>query len=1061
MFGACVARPRLESIVAGCVGGICWVHGHSGSGKSVLAAQVAASSVVSSCAWIDCSGLQSPEELCDVLARRTAVAEPAAMLLPKISRDLKTTLLELHGRASAPHALVLDNVGPPLAATLPLDELTDFAATKTACVIVTSRHRPESVRGAGVLLSASDLALTETEMLQLMELRGRQPDESTAIKIGEVCRGHAGIADGLVRVWGREDLGADLANSTLDDVVTTAIEEELSDVQVTIALAASIVGQGRVSDLTRLVAGATTKDVVQVAEVLPVLRLQGPRSVSRFSVHDALLEHFHIASADLDAGLLRRCIAELDSRGDCQRALEVLSLLGQSDTVFDWILASGGEALDTGFASRVLELIESLERPQLRENPQVLFLHARALRELGSPEAMSMAEAAYAAGLAGNAREVSEAALVLKALLFTDTSSFGPAAHALTQAVSEFSDEFTTDTAAIVYATLSACRALIGERAGAKDAAVKSMEAANRGIANPEVAARVLMANAALAGLVEGQWDVAARLVQLAARTNLSVGERTMCRLDLAAALAELGQLDRAAKEAREGIASLGAGDIRGTMRAAFQDTLAVAIGPADVASALELLDSSEASCREHGELTGLGWCLVHRAVLERASGSAGLNHAEEALAVVADISQPSVESSAMSELAASLLWLGAPEEAAARAKEAIAIAGDHVGPYYLLRSELVLAEIERREGRLECASSRLAPFREHVLSESSNWQIAMYCRAFPGLLGVLANALGVANLPAHLLRMIPAEKAEIALEESRGLLGEEECSALGSRLLGRHFEQWKARDGKPLCRIRLLGGLDVSVGARQIADEDWHKRKARLLFAMLAVRGGQEVAVEQVLDHLWPDMDESRARSNLYVTWAAVKSALMGAASRGAECPYIHHARGIYRLAAENTRLDVDEFDETLSVAKAAVLAGETATARDAYKSAAVLYRGDLLAGDLYDEWFASARERLRRAFCDAMLDASEWSLGQGEGADAAWFARRGISVDPLREDLYQAALRAYIALGERGPAVETYFQLRSQLAEELGLDPSAATARLYEQLLALDDALADEASA
>ncbi|MHB8966419.1 MAG: AfsR/SARP family transcriptional regulator, partial [Coriobacteriia bacterium] len=61
-------------------------------------------------------------------------------------------------------------------------------------------------------------------------------------------------------------------------------------------------------------------------------------------------------------------------------------------------------------------------------------------------------------------------------------------------------------------------------------------------------------------------------------------------------------------------------------------------------------------------------------------------------------------------------------------------------------------------------------------------------------------------------------------------------------------------------------------------------------------------------------------------------------------------------------------------------------------------------------------------------------------------------LAQDWWREDLYQAALRYQIMAGQRSGAIETYLTCRSRLSEDLGLDPSMETQKLYEQILAME---------
>ena len=58
---------------------------------------------------------------------------------------------------------------------------------------------------------------------------------------------------------------------------------------------------------------------------------------------------------------------------------------------------------------------------------------------------------------------------------------------------------------------------------------------------------------------------------------------------------------------------------------------------------------------------------------------------------------------------------------------------------------------------------------------------------------------------------------------------------------------------------MRLFGGLHVETLGGPVADTAWKKRKARLLFAMLVIRKGKDVPRDQLLEYLWPEMNEER----------------------------------------------------------------------------------------------------------------------------------------------------------------------------------------------------------
>ena len=104
-------------------------------------------------------------------------------------------------------------------------------------------------------------------------------------------------------------------------------------------------------------------------------------------------------------------------------------------------------------------------------------------------------------------------------------------------------------------------------------------------------------------------------------------------------------------------------------------------------------------------------------------------------------------------------------------------------------------------------------------------------------------------------------------------------------------------------------------------------------------------------------------------------------------------------------------------------------------------------------DDFFRSHRDSYRSQFITAMSRAAELLLHEDDPCEALLYARRGLSVDPLREDLYQLALRCHILAGQRSAAIEMFLQCRSTLGEELGLDPSTDTMRLYQEILAMEE--------
>jgi DNA-binding SARP family transcriptional activator len=364
----------------------------------------------------------------------------------------------------------------------------------------------------------------------------------------------------------------------------------------------------------------------------------------------------------------------------------------------------------------------------------------------------------------------------------------------------------------------------------------------------------------------------------------------------------------------------------------------------------------------------------------------------------------------------------------------------------------MILAEIDRMSGDTEDAVARLAAHRDYLLTESSNWQAAMYSRAFPGVVGLLAKAIGVEDVPVHRLRMVSGEDAERAVLAARDSIGNPEIARLASRLGTAQGLMVNCPTTPTPCRVRLFGGLEVTTEFGTVDEDAWRKRKARVLFAMLAVKRGQDVPRDVILEHLWPEMDEARARNNFYVIWSAMKRALAAGEAGPAASRYVQNTGGLCRVTRA-VRSDLDEFDDTVAALRSADAMQDEPALLEAARALMEVYRGELLPGDLYDDWFAEVRDRTRHDFCDAMMRAARVVEARGEHDHALVFLRRATLADPWREDVYQTTMRCQMNAGQRSNAIETYLACRSKLVDDLGLDPSAETTRLYEALLAMED--------
>lgn len=234
--------------------------------------------------------------------------------------------------------------------------------------------------------------------------------------------------------------------------------------------------------------------------------------------------------------------------------------------------------------------------------------------------------------------------------------------------------------------------------------------------------------------------------------------------------------------------------------------------------------------------------------------------------------------------------------------------------------------------------------------------------------------------------------------------------------------------------QIALLGAPTLRLDGQSIVLDRW-KAVALLAYLVLEPRLHRRDALATLF---WPDLNQAQARNGLRRVLNTVHHALGNA--------WLHITREtveINRTAA--LWVDVWHFRELL----APLLRHEIPT-DDALQQAVALYQADLLTGftlrdaPAFEDWRYFAAEELRQL----MVLALRTLLQQPRTADSTELAlrtaRRWLVLDPLEEEAHQALIRLQLAAGDRAAALRQYDHCRQLLAQELGVEPSAATQAL-----------------
>lgn len=244
---------------------------------------------------------------------------------------------------------------------------------------------------------------------------------------------------------------------------------------------------------------------------------------------------------------------------------------------------------------------------------------------------------------------------------------------------------------------------------------------------------------------------------------------------------------------------------------------------------------------------------------------------------------------------------------------------------------------------------------------------------------------------------------------------------------------------------LTCFGPFQAALAGKALTD--FRSGRVQNLLIYLALEGSLPNARPQprtmLAALLWPDEPERAAKQNLRQTLYQLRQ-LLGEATQPTDqaAPFLLITNDAVQWnPAADYSLDVARFLTHL-------VRGELAAAVE-------LYSGDLLTGltsssPLFEEWLLLTRERFHMQVLDLLERLTQKALQQRDYLAAQRFARRQLTLEPWRENAHQQLMRGLALAGERSAALAQYESCRRILAEELDVEPAAATVALYQQIRA-----------
>jgi DNA-binding SARP family transcriptional activator len=271
--------------------------------------------------------------------------------------------------------------------------------------------------------------------------------------------------------------------------------------------------------------------------------------------------------------------------------------------------------------------------------------------------------------------------------------------------------------------------------------------------------------------------------------------------------------------------------------------------------------------------------------------------------------------------------------------------------------------------------------------------------------------------------------------------------------LLANNLDSFEKTNGDCL-RVYTLGHFVVKSGRKVLSDDCKRSQQLWSLFKYILTYRNKRIIQENFFDILWADKECDNPVKALQNLVYRLRMLLNYEGINNDGESIINYTQGCYSWNTEfNYWTDVDEFEGLYNKAKVAEKSEDMDKAIELYQKALMLYKGDYLCEDAYNEWVIPIRNYYRRIYMDIIDKITLLLKCHGRNQDILKICEEALMIEPLEEGLNLIFIKALIEDGNIKQAQSQYEYVTSMLYKELGVKPSNALRNLYHQIKNYED--------
>jgi LuxR family transcriptional regulator, maltose regulon positive regulatory protein len=238
-----------------------------------------------------------------------------------------------------------------------------------------------------------------------------------------------------------------------------------------------------------------------------------------------------------------------------------------------------------------------------------------------------------------------------------------------------------------------------------------------------------------------------------------------------------------------------------------------------------------------------------------------------------------------------------------------------------------------------------------------------------------------------------------------------------------------------PKLSIYALGRAQVRLDGKPVTAPSWvNQKRARELFFFMVSHPNKGLSKEEIGLILWPDSSTELLRLQFRNTLYYIRYAL------GQDVIVSNDRRYLFNSDIDYS-YDVQDFEHKVTQSEQAASPEQKITL---LQEGLAIYQGEFFPeGD--GDWVMTERQRLEEMREHNQLALAQLLLEQGEAKAALGYCQAILAENHCMESAHRLAMQAYAALGNRSGIKNQYEQCKQSLMDELSLDPSDETEKLY----------------